>query len=96
MEERAETNAKSPTACYEISSGFLTGVITGFGNIFSGTETGFNPCVPGFKDILQGLLWGISLTGAMLEIRDISHKTRILFAPENIDMVMRDVHEWLG
>jgi hypothetical protein len=64
-------------------------------DLLSGTETGFNPCVPGFKDILQGLLWGISLTGAMLEIRDISHKTRILFAPENIDMVMRDVHEWL-
>jgi hypothetical protein len=62
-------------------------------DFFSGTETGFYPCVSGLKGILQCFLGEISLAGAMLEIRDISHKTRILFAPINVDMVVRDVHE---
>jgi len=73
----------------------LVYLVSGRRDLFSGTETGFYPCVPGFKDILQRLLRGISLTGTMLEVRNISYKTRILFAPENIDVVVRDVHEWL-
>ena len=62
-------------------------------DLLSGTETGIQPGVAGLQDIFQSFLGGISLAGAMLEIRDISHKTRILFAPENIDMIVRDVHE---
>ena len=62
-------------------------------DFFSGTETGIHPGVTGLQDIFQSFLGGISLAGAMSEVRDISHKTRILFAPKNIDMVVRDVHE---
>jgi hypothetical protein len=53
----------------------LVYLVSGRRDLFSGTETGFYPCVPGFKDILQGFLWRISLTGTMLKVRNITYKT---------------------
>ena len=69
------------------------GAVRGIGHRFTGAKAVDDPRVLHLHHIGKRFLGGIALTDAVFEVGDFSDEAIFFGAPENVNVIMRRVHE---